>query len=115
MSPTSFAAGALAAVLCSASAQAISITNHDDKDQKITVIEGDKKADHVLKAGQVLDAVCLKGCVLRLNDSENDEYELEGPEVVSIEEGVLYYEGPEAPTQPSPEPGKPEPKPGAPK
>ena len=42
-----------------------------------------------------LDGVCLKGCVIRLSDSENDEYELEGSEVVSIEDGYLYYDGPD--------------------
>ena len=53
------------------------------------------KADHLLKPAQVLEGICEKGCVVRLNDSENDEYELEGTEVVSIEEGYLYYDGPE--------------------
>ena len=43
------------------------------------------------------DAVkALKGCVIRLSDSENDEYELEGSEIVSIEDGYLYYDGPDS-------------------
>lgn len=73
-----------------------SITNRDDKDHKLTIMEGQAKADHVLKPSQVLEGICEKGCVVRLNDNENDEYELEGTEIVSIEEGYLYYDGPEA-------------------
>lgn len=89
---------ALALSTASATA-AVSITNRDDKDHKLTVIEGDAKADHVLKPSQVLEGICQQGCVIRLNDSENDEYELEGSEVVSIEEGFLYYDGPDAPSE----------------
>lgn len=82
---------------------AVSVTNRDDKDHKLTVIEdeGAAKADHTLKPNQVLEGVCAKGCVIRLNDSEEDEYELEGTEVVSIEEGYLYYDGPEGTEQPN--------------
>lgn len=83
-------------------ADAITVTNRDDKDHKLTIIEGEAKADHALKANAALENVCMKGCVVRLNDSENDEYELEGSEVVSIEDGYLYYDGPETPAEPAP-------------
>ncbi len=97
----SIAAGLFAAVLSATGAAGeVSITNRDDKDHKLTIIvEGEAQADHVLKPSQVLEGVCAKGCVIRLNDSENDEYELEGGEVVSIEDGYLYYDGPEAPNE----------------
>lgn len=80
---------------------AVSITNRDDKEHKLTVTEneGGKKSEHVLKPNQVLEGLCEKGCIVRLNDSEEDEYELEGTEVVSIEEGYLYYDGPEGPAE----------------
>lgn len=73
----------------------------DDRDIKLTVIEGEAKQDHILKPSQELKEVCQKGCVIRLNDSENDEYELEGSEVVSIQEGY-YDDGPDAPAEPAP-------------
>ncbi len=95
-----FAAAVLAFGLAVTSADAaVTITNRDDKDHKLTILEeeGTKKTDVVLKANQVVDNVCAKGCVIRLNDSEEDEYELEGNEAVSIEEGYLYYDTPEAP------------------
>lgn len=95
-------------VLCAATADpaaAISITNRDDKEYKITVLEEDgaKTTDHVLKPNQILEGICLKGCVIRLNDNEEDEYELvEGTEVVSIEEGYLYYDQEETPGSAAP-------------
>jgi hypothetical protein len=89
----------LACLSTASMAVGVSITNRDDKDHKLTIMEGEAKADHVLKPSQVLEGICEKGCVIRLNDSENDEYELEGSEVVSIEEGYLYYDGPEAPNE----------------
>ena len=94
------AACLLAALLWTSTAQAVSVTNRDDRDVKLTVIEGEAKQDHILKPSQELKEVCQKGCVIRLNDSESDEYELEGTEVVSIEEGYLYYDGPDAPSEP---------------
>jgi hypothetical protein len=81
-------------------AHAVSITNRDEHDHKLTIIEGGSKADHLLKPAQALSGVCVKGCTVRLNDSEDDEYQLEANDVVSIEDGSLYYDGPDAPAEP---------------
>jgi hypothetical protein len=81
-------------------AHAVTITNRDVKDMKVSVIEGAARQDHVLATGKGLDGVCQKGCIIRLNDSESDEYELEGPEVVSIDGGFLYYDGSESGSAP---------------
>jgi hypothetical protein len=100
----------LIGVLAAGGAEALGVTNRDDKDHKLTIIEGEAKAEHTLKPAAVLEGICLKGCVIRLNDSENDEYELEGTEVVSIEDGYLYYDGPDAPSEAAPgDPAKPKP------
>jgi hypothetical protein len=106
---------ACAAAVFSSQAHAISVTNRDDKEQKIQIVEGDVKKDHTLKPAAVLEGVCMKGCVIRLNDNDNDEYELDGTEVVSIEDGYLYYDGPDAPADaakpaPTPAPAPPAPK-----
>ncbi len=103
MSAGTLAACTVAALLWISAAEAASVTNRDDEDFRITVIEGDVRQDHVLKPSQVLEGICQKGCVIRLNDSENDEYELEGTENVSIAEGSLYYDGPAAPEEPEPD------------
>ncbi|MBX9925834.1 MAG: hypothetical protein K2Y05_05710, partial [Hyphomicrobiaceae bacterium] len=70
--------GFIAVFAFSDTAAAISLTNRDAREHKISVTETNAKSDHVLKPGDVLASVCLKGCIVRLNDSENDEYELEG-------------------------------------
>ena len=85
-------------------AHAVSITNRDELDHKVTIIEGDKTADHVLKPAQALTDICNKGCTIRLDDAADDEYELEGDDVVSIEDGSLYYDKPDTPSTP-PAPG----------
>lgn len=100
------AVGSMAAWYLSSVAFAVSITNRDDHDQKVTIIEGAVNKDQVLKPEGSIEGVCLKGCVVRLNDSEDDEYELEGNEVVSIEDGYLYYDGPDAGAEPAPSDGK---------
>lgn len=93
-------ASTLAALLLTTAAQAVSVTNRDGQDHKVTIIEGDAKADHVLKPDAVLQDICQKGCLIRLDDSSDDPYELEGSEVTSIEEGQLYDDEPEAPADP---------------
>jgi hypothetical protein len=89
-------------LLSSTAAHAVSITNRDDNDHKVTVIEGETKADHTLKPSQVLAGVCAKGCTIRLNDDEEDEYLLAAEDIVSIEDGSLYYDNPDTPAAPAP-------------
>jgi hypothetical protein len=71
---------------------AITLTNRDPADQKLIVIEGDKESEMVLKAGEKRE-LCQKSCVIRLPDGE--DYEFDGPEVVSLEEGLLFLDNPE--------------------
>lgn len=94
MIQTVFAAGMIAALLMTSAASAVTVTNRDVKEIKLRIIEGDARQEQVLPPGKVLEGVCQKGCIIRLNDSDNDEYELEGSETVSVEEGFLYYDSP---------------------
>jgi hypothetical protein len=93
------AVGVILLLSSTTAAHAVSITNRDEHDHKLTIIEGASKADHLLKPAQALSGVCVKGCTIRLNDSEDDEYQLEANDVVSIEDGSLYYDGPDAPAE----------------
>ena len=100
-----------ALVLSGTLASAATISNRDDKEQKLTVIEGDVKVDHTLMPQQVLEKICLKGCIIRLNDSEDDEYQLDPEDMVSIEDGYMYHDSPDAPnaapaTAPTPQPAQ---------
>ena len=102
-------------VLSGLQVSAATISNRDDKDQKITIIVGETKTDNVLKPLQVLEKICLQGCVVRLNDSEDDDYQIEPDDVVSIEDGYLYYDSTDAPVEAAPNDGKADGKPAAPK
>jgi hypothetical protein len=87
----------LAGLILPGRAAAATISNHDVNDQTITIVEGDASTDNVLKPQQILDKVCLKGCVVRLNGNADDEYEIAPEDVVTIEDGFMYYDGPEPP------------------
>jgi hypothetical protein len=74
-------------------AQAASVTNRDDKDHTVTIIEEDVQKDHVLKKDEVLEGVCERGCRIRIDGDDVNPYVLEGTEVTTIEGGDLYAEG----------------------
>ncbi len=97
--------GAIGLLSSSTAAHAVSITNRDDQDHKVTIVEGDTRTEHVLKPAQVLNGICAKGCTVHLDDDEEEEYQLESDDVVSIEEGSLYYDTPETPAGPAPATG----------
>lgn len=97
-----FVLSVAAAAFGAEAAAAASLTNRDDRQHKVTVVEDERSQDHTLAPSAVLEDFCPDGCVIRLNDSEDDEYELEGDETVSIEEGFVYYDDPEIPEQPAP-------------
>ena len=92
--------GAAALLMTSIAADAASITNRDTKDVKVTISEGETTTEHTIRPSQVLDKVCMSGCVVRLDDNEEDEYEVEAEDIVAIEDGFLYYDGPDDPNKP---------------
>jgi len=100
MSRWAVAASLSVALMGSPSALASSITNRDGIDHKVSVIEGNAAADHILRPSATLEGICNRGCVIRLNDNRKDEYELKGSEVVSIDGGYLYYARPPAAAAP---------------
>lgn len=51
-------------VSLSAATAAVTITNRDEQDRTITIIEGETRTVHVLKPSQTLNGVCEKGCNL---------------------------------------------------
>jgi hypothetical protein len=88
-------------VLGVTAAHGASISNRDERDYTVTIIEGEAKADHALKPSQTLSDVCLKGCTIRVDDNADDEYRLTGGDVVSIEDGTVFYDAPETPEDPA--------------
>jgi len=75
----------------------ITLTNRDPTDQKLVVIEGDSQKEKIVKAGEKIQ-ICPQSCVIRMADGE--DYEFDGPEIVSLEEGLLFLDNPEE--QPKP-------------
>jgi hypothetical protein len=82
-------------------AHGASISNRDERDYTVTIIEGEAKADHVLKPSQTLSDVCLKGCTIRVSGSEDDDYRLAGGDAVSIEDGTVFYDTTDTPVDPA--------------
>ena len=74
-------------------AGAASITNRDDVARALKIIEGSNTRDHQLAAGATLDDVCKDGCLVRIDGSADKDFVLEGTERVSIEGGLMYYDG----------------------
>lgn len=108
-------ASLIAVLLSTWAAHAASVTNRDDRDHKVTIIEGQGQKDHILKPNAALEGICEKGCLIRLDDNQVDPFELEGSEITSIEGGQLYDDEPGAsvdpgigetgpPSQPGPRP-----------
>lgn len=79
-----------AALLAATSAQALTLTNRDATEHKLVLIEGDAQKDLILKPSETLQDLCESGCVIQLTNGE--EYEFDGTEVVSIEDGIMYLE-----------------------
>jgi hypothetical protein len=109
---TARAIGVIGLLLSTTAAHAVSITNRDERDHRVTIIEGESRADYMMKPSQTVTDICLKGCTIRMNDSDGDEYRLAADDVVTIEDGTVYYEGPDpsvgskTPQAPGKRPGK---------
>jgi hypothetical protein len=76
--------------LAASGADALQITNRDAAEHKLVVTESGTTKDVVLKPSQVLEGICLKGCTVKTADGE--EYDFDGTEVVSIEEGLMFLD-----------------------
>ena len=87
-----FAAALIAPFLLATDGVAASVTNRDTKEHKLSVVSSKDADSRVLKPNEAWSDFCLKGCIVRLNDDENATYELEGSDVVSIEDGFIYYD-----------------------
>ena len=72
---------------------AATVTNGDRVTRKITVIMGTSRQTHELKPGGHLKDVCKRRCIVRLDDNDDKDFVLDGTERVTIEDGLLYYDG----------------------
>lgn len=80
-------------------ALAVTLTNRDAKPHLIEVQFKSSRRAHELAPGKSLSGFCPEGCIVRLNESAEHDFELEGTERVSIEGGLIYYDGEEVTPQ----------------
>ncbi|MGF1622708.1 MAG: hypothetical protein ACFCUR_19105 [Rhodomicrobiaceae bacterium] len=81
-----------AALLAIGEASALQLTNRDPAAINLVVTENGASQEMVVKSAEMLDGFCLKGCTIKTPDGE--EYEFDGTEVVSIEEGLMFLDEP---------------------
>ena len=76
-------------------AQAATLMNQDATAHQIEVIFKSSRRAYELAPGKLLTDFCAQGCIIRLNGSADLDFALEGTERVSIEGGLVYYDGEE--------------------
>lgn len=81
-----------AALFTVGEASALQLINRDPAAINLVVTEDGASQDMVVKSAEMLDGFCLKGCTIKTPDGE--EYEFDGTEVVSIEEGLMFLDEP---------------------
>lgn len=73
-------------------AHALKLTNRDTSEHRITIQENNGAREQSLKPAETVDGVCNSGCTIKMQDGE--EYEFDGNEIVSIEEGLMFLDEP---------------------
>ncbi len=86
---TVFGLGVLGMILA-APAQALTISNTDDKPHTVTIKTGDDSAQLVVEPQKAVDAPCASGCTIVLENG--DQYEMKDGWEVSIENGVIFVD-----------------------
>lgn len=74
------------------SAEAATITNTDSMPHTVTVENTTPPQVHAIAPQSQKKDICPAGCVVKL-DGHEDRYIVEGGELLSIEDGTLYYDG----------------------
>lgn len=74
-------------------ALALKLTNRDATEQKMTIQENNGTREQTLKPSETMEGFCNSGCTIQMRDGE--EYEFDGNEAVSIEEGLMFLDEPE--------------------
>jgi hypothetical protein len=75
-------------------AAALQLTNRDMTDHTLIVAspDGGKKQELKASPSQVMGKICETGCTITMPDGL--QYEFEGNEIVAIEEGLIFMDGP---------------------
>lgn len=74
-------------------ALASTITNGDTVTYTLSIEEKSERKSETLPPGEQLTEICSSRCVVKLEGVEDSEWRLEGDERVTIEGGLMYYDG----------------------
>ncbi len=74
-------------------AAASTIINKDKQTHAVSIIERRGSENFKLLPAAKRENICPTGCFIRLNDDSDKQFQLEGNEIVAIENGLLYYVG----------------------
>ena len=72
---------------------ASALANADPVARGITIINGAVRQTQRVEPGALIQKLCLDGCIVRIDDDPKRDFVLEGRERVTIEDGLLYYDG----------------------
>lgn len=89
---TSIALIALLSAAAATPAAALKLTNRDTGEQKLVINENSASRDQVVKPSETIEVACASGCAIQIQGGE--EYEFDGNEIVSIEDGLLFLDEP---------------------
>lgn len=76
-------------------ASASTITNGDTVAYTLSIEEKTGRKSETLPPGEQLAGICSNSCIVRLEGVEDGEWRLDGDERVTIEGGLMYYDGQE--------------------
>lgn len=77
-------------MILAAPAQALTISNTDDKSHTVTIKTAGDSSELVVEPQKAIEAPCASGCTVELENGE--KYEMKGGEEVSIEGGVIFVD-----------------------
>lgn len=69
---------------------AATMTNYEETEQKIFVVENGKEQEITLGSQQTVEDICNEGCTIRLFNG--DEYNIESNDVISIEDNMIFID-----------------------
>lgn len=69
------------------------LVNRDDQARSITVMAKSVRRRMDVGAGETLRDFCADGCVVRVDGDEARDFLIEGNEQLSIEQGLIYFDG----------------------
>ncbi len=71
-------------------AQALTISNTDAEPRTLTVTAGGDSAEVTIEPQASAEPACASGCTIEVDSGE--QYEMEGGEVVAIEDGNIFVD-----------------------